>query len=418
MKPFQLRDKKTGKLRYGGQWLVSFKAPGGKYRRQVGGASKKEAESTLRAILTDIERGVWVDPRAAKREAEASEYRTLGDICDAFAKSYASRSEGARKNLAHARRHLEGAKGAAPLLPLSTPLAELTAAKLRRVRDGIDAKALSTATKNIMLTYVKMIFRWAYKHPSIPLSENLAEGLERYRERGTRGGDGMTRTITRDEVFSPSEAASMVEYAFAHFEEVTAHMIQTAFLTGLRKGELAGLKWCDVDLEKRVVLVCRNYSRPGTKSGESRTVPLPAELVQALRKWKAASPYSKETEPVFSDADGAHRKESYNWSDMVREAARGAGCAREGMRRWGHMTRHTYATAWLLAGGSDTLLARWLGHRDTALIHRVYSHFCDFDYVAAMDRVGLTLKPKSEPIAVLPTAVSSDTDTAPEQAIS
>ena len=102
---------------------------------------------------------------------------------------------------------------------------------------------------------------------------------------------------------------------------------------------------------------------------------------------------------------------------MVREAAKGAGCAREGMRRWGHMTRHTYATAWLLAGGSDTLLARWLGHKDTSLIHQVYSHFCDFDYVAAMDKVGLSLKPNSEPISALPGVVLSSDATTGEGAI-
>jgi hypothetical protein len=39
MKPFQSIDKKTGKLRYGGKWLIKFRAPDGTWRRQVGGGT-------------------------------------------------------------------------------------------------------------------------------------------------------------------------------------------------------------------------------------------------------------------------------------------------------------------------------------------------------------------------------------------
>ena len=419
MKPFQLRDKATGELRYKGAWLISFKAPtDGKYRRQIGGATYKEAEKALRAVLTDIERGVWVDPRKVKREARECRFKTFGDICDAFAAGYtnhaAATQENMRKTLALLHR---GVRGIAPLLPATTPIAELNAARVRRVRDAISATPRATATKNTWLTYVKMVFRWAWKNPSIPISVHLAEDLERFRERGTRGGDGMTQSVGRDEVFSRADTGKMVEYAFANSDLVSAHMLQTAFLTGLRKGELAGVKWCDLDFERRLILVCRSYDRRGTKSGHDRTVPMSVELLAALRKWKAKSPYSKDADPVFPDADGKHRTESFSWSQMVHRIAVGAEVARPGMRRWGHLTRHTFATQWLLAGGSDTILARILGHRDTSLIHAVYSHFCELDFVAAIDRIGFTLEPKAEPISKLPGVVSSENESAPENAI-
>ncbi len=86
-------------------------------------------------------------------------------------------------------------------------------------------------------------------------------------------------------------------------------------------------------------------------------------------------------------------------------------------RAEGHLTRHTFATQWLLAGGSDTILARILGHSNTTLIHEAYSHFCDLDFVAAIDRLGFTLEPKPEPISKLPGVVSSEGESTPERAI-
>ena len=418
MKPFQLRDKATGGLRYKGAWLISFKAPtDGKYRRQIGGASFKEAEKTLRGILTDIERGVWVDPRVVKRAKRDCQFKTFGDICEAFAKAYRNRSEGAKKNLQCTLAALSNEKDGAPLLPPSTLISDLTEARLRAVREAIgEATDRTVATKNQRVTYLKMILRWAWKHPSIPVSVHLGEGIEHFKTRGTRGGDGMTLTVTRDEVFSRSDCAKLVEYAFENSDLVTAYMIQTALLTGLRKGEIAGVKWCDVDFDRRLILVCRNYDRRGTKSGHDRSVPIVAELGAALRKWKAKSPYSKEADPVFPGADGKHRRESYDLAEMVHGAAVGAGVARPGMRRWGHLTRHTFATQWLLSGGSDSMLARILGHRDTTLIHAVYSHFCDLDFVAAVDRIGLTLEPKTEHISMLPGVLSSEFESKVERA--
>jgi integrase len=194
-------------------------------------------------------------------------------------------------------------------------------------------------------------------------------------------------------------------------------MLQTALSTGLRKGELAGLKWCDVDFDRRLILVCRSYERRGTKSGEDRTVPMPVELVRVLREWKAKSPFSRETDLCFPAADGICRKEHFSWSDVVHRIAVGADVARPGMSRWGHGTRHFYATQWLLQGGSDTILAKILGHRDTMLIHAVYSHFCDLDFVRALDRIGFTLEPKPEPISALPGVVLSEAKPTPEHAI-
>src|ERR1700704_3510484 len=57
----------------------------------------------------------------------------------------------------------------------------------------------------------------------------------------------------------------------------------TAVYTGLRKGELIGLRKKDVDLKRRLLTVERSYERDTTKGGHSDVIPIAAELEPYLR---------------------------------------------------------------------------------------------------------------------------------------
>lgn len=385
---FQVKDK-AGNLRYGGQWLVKYDAPDGSIRREVSGATKKEAERHLAVTLSDIANGKWIDPRVTRREAKSVQYRDFGAICDAYVKYYASRAECTKRNLSMVLKALHvGIRKRKPLLPRETPIAALTAKRIEAVRDALAAMPGAVATKNMHVTYLRMIFRWAHKRHDIPIDTNIAENLERFREHGTRANDGTIRSVSRDEVFSEADVALMLDYARENSEEVTYYMLAFATGTGARKGEVAGLKWCDIDLERRLVTICRSYGRRGTKSGEDRVAPMGPSLIADLKAWRARSPFSKDHDPVFPDEDGEHRRENFGWSETIKRIALGAKVARKGMRRWGHMTRHHYATAFLLRGGSPAFLARILGHKGTDLIFKTYSHIGEADLVAAIDGIG------------------------------
>jgi integrase len=73
--------------------------------------------------------------------------------------------------------------------------------------------------------------------------------------------------------------------------------VLTAIFTGLRASELRGLRWSDVDLEKRELHVRQRADRysavgkPKSESGE-RTVPLTPIVANTLREWKLACPKS------------------------------------------------------------------------------------------------------------------------------
>ena len=62
-------------------------------------------------------------------------------------------------------------------------------------------------------------------------------------------------------------------------------MIATAIYTGMRKGELFGLRWTDVHLDANRIDVMRSYNLL-PKSGKPRHLPLHPELGRILRAWK------------------------------------------------------------------------------------------------------------------------------------
>lgn len=146
-----------------------------------------------------------------------------------------------------------------------------------------------------------------------------------------------------------------------------------ALLTGLRKGELWGLRWQDVDLERGELVVSRSYGGP-TKGGRVRRVPLLAPALAALK----AQP--KRCSLVFPTHDMRMRNKnnSAGWGDLLKSA---------GVRRVRfHDIRHT-AASHLVQGtwARDGLISgplrleevqQWLGHASLAITQR-YAHMSE-----------------------------------------
>ncbi len=83
----------------------------------------------------------------------------------------------------------------------------------------------------------------------------------------------------------------------------------TAAMTGLRRGELVALRWRDVDFPGQAIRVRANYSfgqLVTPKSGKVRTVPMVAEVAQALARIGQREHFTAEQDPVFVSAAGGH----------------------------------------------------------------------------------------------------------------
>jgi integrase len=108
-------------------------------------------------------------------------------------------------------------------------------------------------------------------------------------------------------------------------------LFATAVYTGLRKGELLGLRKCDVALPYRLLTVARSYRRETTKSGRADVIPIAAELVPYLEDAIARSV----SDLVFPAPDGSMMSDAVQLEIVLRRALHRAGI----VERWLHKCR-------------------------------------------------------------------------------
>jgi len=152
-----------------------------------------------------------------------------------------------------------------------------------------------------------------------------------------------------------------------------------AAYTGLREGELLGLRWCDVDLKKREIHVRHQLSRTGKlvepKTPKAvRTVPLGKEMVRFLTRHRLASDFSTDEHLVFPSQDGTPLNQSNLVNRGFRPALKKAGLdgLNPGIRF--HDLRHFFASVMIDRGVSSVVLADVMGHRDSRTTERIYVH--------------------------------------------
>ena len=145
------------------------------------------------------------------------------------------------------------------------------------------------------------------------------------------------------------------------------------FFTGMRTGEVHGLKWKYVDFEQRLVLVRETFvlgEDEYTKTDSSqRDIQMTQVVYQALKAQHDAT--AAQSEYVFCNNQG-HPLDNKNFSDRVwypllRHL--------ELRKRRPYQMRHTAATLWLASGEAPEWIARQLGHGSTEMLFKVYSRF-------------------------------------------
>jgi integrase len=131
-------------------------------------------------------------------------------------------------------------------------------------------------------------------------------------------------------------------------------VVALAVTTGMRRSEILGLRWLDVDLKHNRILL------PQTKNGEGRIVYLNKTAELAIRSLR---PTAKSTDPVFAAIEGS--QVSMHFLRI---------CRRLGIADFRfHDLRHT-AASWMRMKGADIhTVAQLLGHKDLRMAAR-YQH--------------------------------------------
>ena len=147
----------------------------------------------------------------------------------------------------------------------------------------------------------------------------------------------------------------------------------TRFLTGMRTGEVHGLKWKYVDFDLHIIRVRETFvlgEDEYTKTdGSQRDIQMSQPVFEALQRQQAVT--GKNSEYVFCNQAG-QPLDNKNFSDRVwYPLLRHLGLE----KRRPYQMRHTAATLWLASGEAPEWIARQLGHTSTEMLFRVYSRY-------------------------------------------
>ena len=144
------------------------------------------------------------------------------------------------------------------------------------------------------------------------------------------------------------------------------------FFTGMRTGEVHGLRWRYVDFDRRQILIRESFvanEMTDTKTdGSAREIHMSQPVYEALLRQKKTSGGRG---LVFCNGEGnplsLHNVTNRVWYPLLRHL--------ELPLRRPYQTRHTAATLWLAAGENPEWIARQMGHTTTEMLFRVYSRY-------------------------------------------
>jgi integrase len=239
--------------------------------------------------------------------------------------------------------------------------------KLRGVRLGCSAKTIA----NAIVPFREMLghaVEWGY------ISANPAERVRRPRvER------------RRDEMFvlQPEQIRQLIQKA----PPESCTLLLCAVTTGVRRGELLGLKWGDIDWQGRRLWVRRSVGPAGFQepktSASVRAIALTPTLISALRVHRMASSFKGDDDLIFASERGTPLDGRNLVQRHFEPSLRKAGLPH--MRF--HDLRHTYASLLIAQGEHPKLISEQLGHASVQITLDRYGHLMDQSYGDASARL-------------------------------
>lgn len=355
----EVTDRRTGKKVP--RWRVTVNIGHGADRHQVRRSfeTERSARDYLDEIRGRVQAGTYI--RTAKR--------TVATAVDEWLKSKHKLKPSTRRGYRITLGPVVDVLGAVELQRLTKADVDRLVVDLR-AGDVEDRKAYSPRSVNQLLGLLDQVLDSEQKQGHV--GRNVARLVDKV------PADPKTfRTLTADEI----------DRILDH--QCRDRHLWTLALFGLRRGELAGLRWCNVDLDAGTVTVVENRVDLGS-DGESvdtpksrrsrRALPLPvdatavlktARAVQLRERIKLGSAYQG-GEYVACDEAGRPYSPGQiydGWGRMLDDL----GIERVRL----HDARHSCATAMHLRGVPIAVISAWLGHSSAAFTMATYTHSQD-----------------------------------------
>ena len=150
-------------------------------------------------------------------------------------------------------------------------------------------------------------------------------------------------------------------------------MFMLEIFSGMREGELLGLKWSDMDWKNKQVHVQRTFTKGrffATKTKASnRKIDLGRKVITVLKKWKLACP-KNELDLIFPNEAG----KPMNYSNMIKRYFLPALTAAKLPKIRFHDLRHTFASLLIEQGENPKYIQSQLGHSSPTVTMNMYAH--------------------------------------------
>jgi integrase len=298
----------------------------GEQKRRQGFVSREEAQAALGAYKAEV----------TASPVTAAPSMTLGAAIERYLTTQTNRGNARSAEDHRLAAHLKKVFGA------GTPLASITAARVAEYRDGRlgavserSHRPLTAAAVNRPLALLRGLLTKAVEEwevlPSVPKIKLAREPQGRIRW------------------LEPEEESRLMEACTKSQNRALSNIVRVAVETGLRRGELLGLNWDRLDMTRGVIRL------EITKSGRRREVPMRQVVYDVLSKlpgvhegqvWPAGS-----IRTAWETAVDAAKLDDFHFHDL----------------------RHTFASRYVMRGGSLPALQAILGHATLAMTMK-YSH--------------------------------------------
>ena len=200
----------------------------------------------------------------------------------------------------------------------------------------------------------------------------------------TNPAHGVSRPTVRQREMHTWSAEALATFLQATREDRLGPLWHMLATTGLRRGEVLGLQWSDIDFDHGRLALQRQRVSSGyevcetpTKTGTGRPVGLDPDTIAVLRSWKARQasehlqwgPAWQNSGHIFTREDGAP------WHpDRVQKLFQAAQVGVDVPRIRMHDLRHGWATYALRGGVHPKVVQERLGHANIKITLDTYSH--------------------------------------------
>lgn len=323
--------------------------------KTVYGQTQREVQKKITEIVRDLDHGEYIEPVKM----------TVGEWMDEFLEVYCReqlKPYTVRKYEADIRNHIKPAIGA-------IRLQSLAAIHLQRASNEMLRSGKSPKTVRNVFGLLHRALQVAVRQGMIPF--NPADRID------------PVKVVKKD--IHPLTETEIPRFLKAIVDDPFCNAYSLQLFAGLRSGELLGLTWNNVDLEKKEILISQQLQRRGTeqvvvpftKSNKPRRIRLPEIAVaclkdEQLRQMKnrlRAGVFWQPSDLVFTSDVGEPVIQMTYYKHFKRIAA---SIGRPDLRP--HDLRHTAATVAIAAGADIKSVQDLLGHASASFTLNVYAH--------------------------------------------